>query len=212
MQTSLKAIKEATAESPTNSGRASTSIPDAELVALCQESDKLAFDLLIRRYRNMVNAELFRLAPDWHDRDDLAQEVYIRVWRWLPQLRRPQAFRRWLHTIITNVFKDEARRRLRAKVISLDEPVCEDGTVMEIADCKNPPDEVRWRQEVLSSVQDAMSHLPRNFRKALELRECDGLSYDEISQKLGCPIGTVKSRVKRARDKVRYLLDDRLAA
>ena len=64
----------------------------------------------------------------------------------------------------------------------------------------------------MTSVESAMEHLPRNFRTALELRECEGLSYDEISHQLGCPIGTVKSRVKRARDKVRHLLDDRLAA
>lgn len=212
MQSSPITIEEARTSTFAQPKRPSSSVPDVELVVLCQNNDRHAFDLLVRRYRNMVNAELFRLAPDWHDRDDLAQEVYIRIWRWLPQLRRPQAFRRWLHTIVANVFKDEARRRLKTRMVSLDEPVSEDGAAIEIADCKNPPDELHWRREVLTCVQDAMSHLPRNFRKALELRECDGLSYDEISQKLGCPIGTVKSRVKRARDKVRYLIDDKLAA
>src|SRR5579883_577782 len=87
--------------------------PDPELIVLCQRKDSRAFQELIKRHQRTVYALLYRLAPDWNDTADLAQEVFIRMWRSIANLRNPGAFRSWLSQIVTNLFYDELRKRPR---------------------------------------------------------------------------------------------------
>ena len=124
----------------TYSGRA-----DAELILLCQQKDSRAFEELIKRHQRTVYALLYRLAPDWNDTADLAQEVFIRMWRSIGNLRNPGAFRSWLSQIVTNLFYDELRKRPRQlPTISMDEGLDSyegsDATTRDIRDKAAGPD------------------------------------------------------------------------
>lgn len=184
---------------------------DAELIVLCQNKNPRAFEELIRRHQRTVYALLYRLAPDWNDTADLAQEVFIRMWRSIGNLRNPSAFRSWLSQIVTNLFYDELRKRPRQlPTISMDEPLdSEDGndsTTRDIRDKAAGPDELCQRNELTEIVRQAMTRLPEQFRTAIILREFEGLSYEEIALITHTEIGTVKSRIARARAKIQEMV------
>ncbi len=190
---------------------------DAELILLCQRKDKRAFEELIKRHQRTVYALLYRLAPDWNDTSDLAQEVFIRMWRSICNLRNPRAFRSWLGQIVTNLFYDELRKRPRQiQTISMDEPVdnddANDATTRDIKDKSAGPDELYQRHELTVVVREAMSRLPEQFRTAIILREFEGLTYDEISVITNTEIGTVKSRIARARARIQEMVGPYLQA
>jgi RNA polymerase sigma-70 factor (ECF subfamily) len=184
---------------------------DAELIVLCQNKNSRAFEELIRRHQRTVYALLYRLAPDWNDTADLAQEVFIRMWRSIGNLRNPGAFRSWLSQIVTNLFYDELRKRPRQlPTISMDEPLdSEDGndaSTRDIRDKAAGPDELCQRNELTEIVRQAMTRLPEQFRTAIILREFEGLSYEEIALITHTEIGTVKSRIARARAKIQEMV------
>lgn len=190
---------------------------DAELIVLCQKKDSRAFEELIRRHQRTVYALLYRLAPDWNDTSDLAQEVFIRMWRSIGNLRNPSAFRSWLSQIVTNLFYDELRKRPRQlPTISMDEPMdSEEGdntTTRDIRDKAAGPDEQCARNELTAVVRQAMGKLPEQFRTAIILREFEGLSYEEIALITNTEIGTVKSRIARARAKIQEMVTPYLKA
>ena len=190
---------------------------DAELIVLCQKKDSRAFEELIRRHQRTVYALLYRLAPDWSDTSDLAQEVFIRMWRSIGNLRNPSAFRSWLSQIVTNLFYDELRKRPRQlPTISMDEPMdSEEGdnnTTRDIRDKAAGPDELCQRNELTAVVRQAMGKLPEQFRTAIILREFEGLSYEEIALITNTEIGTVKSRIARARAKIQEMVTPYLKA
>ena len=190
---------------------------DAELILLCQQKDSRAFEELIKRHQRTVYALLYRLAPDWSDTADLAQEVFIRMWRSIGNLRNPSAFRSWLGQIVTNLFYDELRKRPRQlPTISMDEPLdSEDGndaTTRDIRDKAAGPDELCQRNELTEIVRQAMTRLPEQFRTAIILREFEGLSYEEIALITHTEIGTVKSRIARARAKIQETVSPYLKA
>ena len=185
-------------------------LSDEVLIKRCQDGDKRAFELLVRRHQRTVYALLYRLAPDWNDLSDLSQEVFIRMWRNIGRLKNPKAFRSWVTQIATHLFYDELRKRPRQlPVLSMDEPIeTEDGDTgtRDIPDRSAAPDELCQRRELASHVQSAMSQLPEQFRTAIVLRELQGLSYEEIATLTNSELGTVKSRIARARNKVQELL------
>jgi RNA polymerase sigma-70 factor, ECF subfamily len=190
---------------------------DAELIVLCQKKDSRAFEELIRRHQRTVYALLYRLAPDWSDTSDLAQEVFIRMWRSIGNLRNPSAFRSWLSQIVTNLFYDELRKRPRQlPTISMDEPMdSEEGDnnmTRDIRDKAAGPDELCQRNELTAVVRQAMGKLPEQFRTAIILREFEGLSYEEIALITNTEIGTVKSRIARARAKIQEMVTPYLRA
>ena len=190
---------------------------DAELIVLCQHKDSRAFEELIKRHQRTVYALLYRLAPDWNDTADLAQEVFIRMWRSIGNLRNPSAFRSWLSQIVTNLFYDELRKRPRQlPTISMDEPLDNeegsDATTRDIRDKAAGPDELCQRNELTEIVRQAMTRLPEQFRTAIILREFEGLSYEEIALITHTEIGTVKSRIARARAKVQEMVSPYLKA
>ena len=184
---------------------------DAELVIACQSGDKEAMECLVRKHQRSVASLLYQLAPDWSDTSDLAQEVFIRVYKGIHSLRNPKTFRSWLNQIVVNLFYDELRRRpRRLPTLSIDAPIesenGESDLVREIPDPSLKPDEKSLVQELDQIVKKAMASLPEQFRTAIVLRELRGLSYEEISEAIGCELGTVKSRIARARGRLQEVL------
>ncbi len=176
-----------------------------ELINRCQRQrypDQLAFSELMSRYRSHVERQLYHLAPDWSDRADLAQEVWIRVYRNLVRLHSPVKFKGWLSRITTNLFYDELRKRKRhAGTLSLDAPrYLDDGQVdWEIASEDPSPVDTMMTHEFYERLQEAIAELPEVFRTTIILREIQGLPYEEIAEITGVSLGTVKSRIARAR-------------
>jgi RNA polymerase sigma-70 factor (ECF subfamily) len=186
-------------------------LDDAQLVALCKTDDRAAFEALVKRHQRNVYAMLYKLAPDWNDTADLAQEAFIRIWNGIGKLKNPRAFRTWMSQIVTNLFYDELRKRPRQTfIMSLDAPMTgnddDDCPTRDIADPAAGPDELYARKDVRQSVDAAIATLPIQFRTALTLREVEDLPYDEIAMITRTDVGTVKSRISRARSKVQNIL------
>lgn len=183
---------------------------DLQLVLACQRRDKMAFEHLVKRYQRPVFALLHQIAPDWHDPNDLAQEVFIRVWRSVPTLRNPNSFKTWLNHIVTNLFYDELRKRPKQMMISIDEPISTDGSdegiTRDLPDVSAIPEDVVQRQELSEAIDRAIEKLPEQFRTTIVLRELQGMSYDEIASLTNAERGTVKSRIARARAKIQMSL------
>ena len=184
---------------------------DSELVIACQSGSREAMECLVKKHQRSVSSLLYQLAPDWSDTSDLSQEVFIRVYRGIHSLRNPKTFRSWLNQIVINLFYDELRRRpRRLPTVSIDAPIESDSgesdLVREIPDPSLKPDEVSLAQELDQTIKKAMSQLPEQFRTAIVLRELQGLSYEEIAEAIGCELGTVKSRIARARGRLQEIL------
>ncbi len=190
---------------------------DSALVTACQSGDARAFDLLMKRHKRTIYATLHRLAPDWASQhDDFAQEAMIRVYRGIKTLRNPNAFKSWLNQTITNLFYDELRRKPAQASLSIDTTYMNDEgnepVGMNIADTSDQPDERFARQEIMKAVNDAIAQLPSNYRDVIVLREFHGLAYDEIARITNADLGTVKSRLSRARSRVQSLVEPSLCA
>jgi RNA polymerase sigma-70 factor, ECF subfamily len=183
-------------------------LTNSELVALCQQRlrpERAVFAELLRRYQGHVDKLLYHLAPDWSDRADLAQEVWIRVYRNIRRLNEPAKFKGWLGRITTNLFYDELRRRKRHRpALSLDAPLSlDDGSIDWDVPSNNPgPVDTLMTQEFYAQLHRAIADLPDVFRAAIVLREIQGLSYEEIAEITGVSLGTVKSRIARARQRL----------
>ena len=176
---------------------------DAALVERVQAGDRLAFDLLVRKYQHRIVALIQRFVPDWHEAQDVAQEAFIKAFRALPNFRGDSAFYTWLYKISVNTAKNflvSQSRRPPMNDVQMD-----DAEHLEAAgrmhDRATPENEF-LREEVERTVLSAVADLPEEIRTALTLREIDGLSYEEIAQIMNCPIGTVRSRIFRGRDAV----------
>ncbi len=184
---------------------------DAELIIACQNHRAGAIDQLLKRHKSTIVAMIRRRAPEWTDTQDIVQEAYIRMWKSIDQLRSPAAFKAWLGQIVTNLYYDELRRKVRNQdVVSLDEPVeSEDGTKKverAIADTTSQPDKTFQRMELVQALTEALEKIPQQFRQSVLLREVDGLSYEEIAVITNTELGTVKSRISRARVKIQAQL------
>lgn len=191
-------------------------ISNYDLIVLCQadaQPDKTAFAELLRRYQSHLNRLFYHLAPDWQERADLSQEVWIRVYRNIHRLQEPAKFRGWLSRIATNLFYDELRKRKRVSPpLSLDAPrYVDDGEMSwELPDDAPSPDEDLATQEFYDRLQMAISELPETFRTTIVLREIEGLPYEDIAEMTGVSLGTVKSRIARARLKLQSVLQNYL--
>lgn len=183
-------------------------MPHTDLVLCCQQHlrpDRAAFAELLRRYQTHVDKLLYHLAPDWSDRSDLAQEVWIRVYRNIRRLNDPNKFKGWLGRIVTNLFYDELRKRKRVEsMLSLDAPrAVEDGEVdWDVPTSEPSPVDTMMTQEFYDHLKQAIADLPDVFRTTIILREIQGLAYEEIAEITGVSLGTVKSRIARARQRL----------
>jgi RNA polymerase sigma factor (sigma-70 family) len=190
-----------------------------DLVLQCQSGlhpEKLIFAELIYRHQTYVEKVIYHLAPDWFDRADLAQEVWIRVYHSIKHLRDPAKFRGWLSRIISNLFFDELRKRKRDNsLFYLNVPFgTESGEITwEIASADPSPTDHLMTQEFYEQLQEAIADLPESFRTTIVLREIQDMPYKEIAEMTGVSLGTVKSRVVRARRQLQaqlsaYLQDE----
>lgn len=190
---------------------------DADLVHRCRKGDHAAFAALVKRHQLAVYNHLRQMAPDWNTTADLTQEVFIRAWKRINDLRNPRAFRSWLNHIATNLFYDELRKRPKnLSTVSMDEPISTDDLdenfTRDIADTSALPDECFQRKELAEAIRQAMAQLPELFRKTIVLRELEGLSYQDIAQLTGSEMGTVKSRIARARLRIQHSIAPYLLA
>ncbi len=179
-----------------------------ELIEKCQNDDRVALEELIRRHERLIYSTLYHLDPNRVDIADLAQEVLLRMSRSIKKLRNPKTFKYWLNQIITNLFYDELRRKTRRiKTVSMDITYADSSSeemsqTREIPDKAQTPHEDTLGGELDKIIKKAIENLPEQFRIVVVLRELQGLSYEEIAGVTDTNIGTVKSRLARARTKL----------
>ena len=188
---------------------------DQKLVERAQRGDKQAFDLLVAKYQRKLGRLLSRFIRDPAEVEDVAQEAFIKAYRALPSFRGDSAFYTWLYRIGINTAKNYlvalGRRAPTVTEFDADEAEgFEDGE--QLRDI-NTPESLLMSQEIAETVNRAMDDLPEDLRNAITLREIEGLSYEEIATVMDCPIGTVRSRIFRAREaiaaRLRPLLETR---
>jgi RNA polymerase sigma-70 factor (ECF subfamily) len=176
---------------------------DHELVKRVQRGDSAAFDLLVRKYQHRIVALIGRYVADWSECQDVAQETFLRAYRALGNFRGDAQFYTWLHRIAVNTAKNHLvahNRRPPTDDIDVgDAEQFESG--LRLRDNDTPEREL-MRQQMEQTVMRAVEALPDELRTAITLREVDGLSYEEIAQRMDCPIGTVRSRIFRAREAI----------
>ncbi|MEZ0470577.1 MULTISPECIES: RNA polymerase sigma factor RpoE [Luteimonas] len=176
---------------------------DQELVRRVQRGDSAAFDLLVRKYQHRIAALIGRYVQDWSECQDVAQETFIRAYRAIGNFRGDAQFYTWLHRIAVNTAKNHlvsGNRRPPTEDIDVGDAEQFDSGV-RLRDTDTPEREL-MRQQLEQTVMRAVEGLPEELRVAITLREVDGLSYEEIAQRMDCPIGTVRSRIFRAREAI----------
>jgi RNA polymerase sigma-70 factor, ECF subfamily len=183
---------------------------EAALIQRCLAGDETAHAALVAEHHGLVLGLATHLLGDREDALDLSQEVFLRVFRTLHRFRGQSALRTWIFRIVVNQVRNRQRwwrRRARSNQVSLDQHIREHGEMMLGADACTPDRELT-RKELGARLKTAIQHLPFEQRTALVLREIEGLRYEEIAFSLGLPIGTVKSRLTRARQTLRAELGD----
>ncbi len=174
-----------------------------ELVVLSQKDDLKALEELIRREQRNVFAAFSYLSKKRENVADLTQEALLKVARNIHTLKNPKNFKSWLNQIISNLFFDELRKKQRRPdIISIDEEENEKTIKTQLPDKKCKPHERCLSSELEEVIRSAIQDLPEHFRIAIILRELQGLSYEEIAEVTNSNIGTVKSRIARARGKL----------
>jgi RNA polymerase sigma-70 factor (ECF subfamily) len=177
---------------------------DAELVARVQQGERQAFDLLVLKYQRKIMRLLSRMIRDPSEVEDVAQEAFIKAYRALPQFRGESAFYTWLYRIAINTGRNWlATNSRRPSTPSSYEN--EEGETFNETDNltdNNTPESAMATREIAESVNRSIEDLPEDLRTAIVLREIEGMSYEDIAATMNCPIGTVRSRIFRAREAI----------
>ncbi|MBK8162380.1 MAG: RNA polymerase sigma factor RpoE [Gammaproteobacteria bacterium] len=185
---------------------------DQALVERVQNGDKKAFDILVQKYQYRLTKLISRYVYDQSEVMDVAQEAFIKAYRALPSFRGESAFYTWLYRIGVNTAKNYLVTQGR-RPPSVDIDAEEAGYLEGESELKEyaTPEHLLVRDEIQNTVHSAIEKLPEDLRTAITLRELDGLSYEEIAERMNCPVGTVRSRIFRAREvinsKLKPLLD-----
>jgi RNA polymerase sigma-70 factor (ECF subfamily) len=177
--------------------------PDEELVRRVQAGDLAAFDLLVRKYQHRIGAVIGRYIRDWSECQDVAQDTFIRAYRAIGGFRGEAQFSTWLHRIAVNTAKNHlvasGRRPPGEDIDAADAELFDDGARLRDEDT---PERELMRHEMEQTVLRAVEALPVELRTAITLREVEGLGYEEIARRMDCPVGTVRSRIFRAREAI----------
>ncbi len=188
---------------------------DQQLVERAQRGDKRAFELLVEKYQRKLGRLLARIIRDPAEVEDVTQEAFIKAYRALPAFRGDSAFYTWLYRIGINTAKNYLmalgrRAPTSTEVVAEDAEGFEDGE--QLRDI-NTPESMLLSKEIAETVNASIEELPEELRTAIQLREIEGMSYEDIARVMDCPIGTVRSRIFRAREaiaeRLRPLLDTR---
>jgi RNA polymerase sigma-70 factor (ECF subfamily) len=183
---------------------------ESHVAAEVARSDRDLFNELVRRCHRQAYNIAYRLAGNHADAEDLTQEAFVRAFRFFGRYNRDMPFENWLYRIISNVFVDELRRRPKLRTQSLDQPVAPakggSEVLPEVADDTADPERLLFHGELDEPLQHSLNMLPHEFRQAVILADIEGLSYEEISEVMGCSLGTVRSRLHRGRKLLRNRL------
>ena len=176
---------------------------DQQLVARVQKGDRRAFDLMVIKYQHRILSLVGRYISDYAEAQDVTQEAFVKAYRALPNFRGESQFYTWMYRIAVNTAKNylvSRGRRTPTRDIDIDdaEIFSEEANLKDVA----TPDALIARDQLQKVVFDAIEALPEELRMAVTLRELDGLSYEEIAEVMDCPIGTVRSRIFRAREAI----------
>jgi RNA polymerase sigma-70 factor (ECF subfamily) len=176
---------------------------DAELVKRVQKGEKGAFDLLVLKYQHKIVNLVMRYVRDPDQALDISQEAFLKAYRALPRFRGESAFYTWLYRIAVNTAKNYlAAQRRRPMDVELDLQDPEQFDLHAKLKETDTPEGETLSGELHAMVEKAIAGLPDDLRTAIVLRELDGMSYEEIAQTMDCPVGTVRSRIFRARDAI----------
>ncbi len=176
---------------------------DQALVERVQQGDKQAFDLLVRKYQQKIMNVIMRYVHDPDEAQDIAQEAFVKAYRALPKFRGDSAFYTWLYRIAINTAKNMlVSRGRRPPGSDVEVEVAEQLDAGARLKDQATPESYIHEEEVLRTIKKAMDDLPEDLRTAIMLRELDGMSYEEIAEAMSCPIGTVRSRIFRAREAI----------
>ena len=181
---------------------------EKELIKKSAQGDARAFEMLISPYQQGIVKHAYMMFSNYEDAYDMAQEALVKAFVSLKNFAGQSSFKTWLYKITTNVCLDEIRRRKRRiKTVSL--TADEDGeNETDIADESNNPEAIALNNDIKYAVEKAMGELEEEYRAVLSLRELAGMDYDEIAKALSIPLGTVKSRINRARKQMREKLSE----
>ena len=176
---------------------------DKELVLRVQQGDKAAYDLLVIKYQHRIIQLVNRYVKDPSEAQDVAQETFIKAYRALGNFRGDSAFYTWLYRIAINTAKNylvsTSRRYSDYQIDIQDAEQVENAAQLKGMDT---PENLLLNDEIVAVIKLAIDKLPEEMKVAIMLREFEGLSYEEISQAMGCPVGTVRSRIFRAREAI----------
>lgn len=177
---------------------------DQQLVERAQRGDKRAFELLVVKYQRKLTRLLSRFIRDASEVEDVTQEAFIKAYRALPSFRGDSAFYTWLYRIGINTAKNYlvATRRRAPTVTEVDNVEAEDLEQGDQLKDMNTPEHQMMSRQIAETVNHTLEELPEELRTAITLREIDGMSYEEIAKVMNCPIGTVRSRIFRAREAI----------
>jgi RNA polymerase sigma-70 factor (ECF subfamily) len=184
-------------------------VVDAPVGAVESTNARLAaFEELIQQHLRRIYRVAYRLAGNHDDAEDLAQEAIVEAFRAFDRYQPGTYFDRWLYRIMTRTHIDLVRRRGRRPEVSLDAPVNPEGDplVMLVGDDRDDPQRLTETRDLDGTIQAALDRLPDEFRTVVVLADIEGLSYDEVAAAMRCPIGTVRSRLHRAREMLRHAL------
>jgi len=185
---------------------------DKALVRRAQAGEKRAFELLVRKYQGKVINLVGRYITDPSEREDVAQEAFIKAYRAIHRFRGASAFYTWLYRIAVNTAKNAlVAQRHRPPRTDIDPSAAEQFNAAGPLVHQDTPEHQLLKLEIKNTVEQAMEHLPAEQRNALTLREVDGMSYEQIAQIMNCPIGTIRSRIFRAREAIYSRLEPLLS-
>jgi RNA polymerase sigma-70 factor (ECF subfamily) len=183
----------------------SESVSDKDLLSDLVNGDIEAFNVIVDRYKNRLFNFVYRFVRDTDVAEDIVQETFLRVFRKRREYRAIANFSTWIFTIAGNLAKSELRRRKRWRFLSIDTGT-EEEKGFDILDPGMKPDRVTAVRMLRENVQNSIDKLQSKYKEALVLRDVEGMSYQQIAEIVGVPVGTVKSRVNRARLKLQKRL------
>jgi RNA polymerase sigma-70 factor, ECF subfamily len=176
---------------------------DQEFVSRVQRGDKSAYDMLVRKYQHRVTQLVNRYVKDPSEAQDVAQEAFIKAYRALVRFRGDSAFYTWLYRIAINTAKNHLVARARRSFNNEVDFQEAEYSVSSLQLCNlDTPEKLLLNDEIIENIQQTIDELPENMREVIILRELEGLSYEAIAKTLDCPVGTVRSRIFRAREAI----------